>query len=256
MADDTPIDTQEISLEFARLPKAFDGFRIALLTDLHYGRYVRKGFVRRLLATVERLRPDMLLMCGDLVERPRHFARELAEILREICGRLPTYAVPGNHDYYSGFGGFRRIMRAAGVDLLVNENRLIRRGEGDEEAMIALVGLDDDEWGQTDAAAATTGTPDGVFTIVATHDPIAVELIGSDCRPDVMLAGHTHGGQVRIFGKALGCDSNYRYQLFGLSHEPGFPIYISRGLGMTGIPIRYDSMPELPMITLRTEVET
>jgi len=249
----TPLDVTEPVLESDRLPRGFDGFRLAVVADLHLGHFVRASFARRVLEAVAENRPELLLLCGDLVDRPRHFAHRLAAMLAELCGDIPTYAILGNHDYYTGARRLRRIIGAAGVDVLVNEHRLIRCGG--EEA-IALIGLDDIECGWPDARAASAGVPEGTFAILAAHDPLLADEIAPTEKPDLMLAGHTHGGQVCILGIPLAKGIRNWHYVAGLSHRPGFPLYVSRGLGATGLPIRFHSVCELPIVTLRSKAQS
>ena len=249
----TPFEMTEPELEFDRLPRGFDGFRLAVVADLHLGHFVRTSFARRVLEAVAERRPELVLLCGDLVDRPRHFTDRLAAMLAELCGDIPTYAILGNHDYYTGARRLRRIIGAAGVDVLVNEHRLIRRGGGEEA--IALVGLDDLERGWPDARAASAGVPEGTFTILAVHDPLMADEIAPTEKPDLMLAGHTHGGQVCVLGIPLAKGIRNWHYVAGLSRRPGFPLYVSRGLGATGVPIRFHSLSELPIVTLRSKAE-
>ncbi len=249
----TPVEVTDVTLEFERLPRGFDGFRLAVVADLHMGHFVRAAFARRVLRLVAERKPEMLLLCGDLVDRARHFARLLARMLAELCGDIPSYAILGNHDYYSGARSLRRIISAAGVDILVNAHRLIRRPGG--ERAIALIGLDDLERGWPDAHAAAAGVPEGTFTILAAHDPTMADQLAPADRPDLMLAGHTHGGQVRILGIPIAKGSHNWHYVAGLTRRPGFPMYVSRGLGATGVPIRFCSPPELPIVTLRSKAQ-
>ena len=245
----TPIDVAEVTFELQRLPDAFDGFRLALVSDLHYGSFVRAGFVRRVMELVATHAPDVLVLCGDLVDRPRHFTVELADMLGEISDQVPICAVMGNHDHHSGGRQFARIIRDAGVDVLLNESRLIRRGG----AAIALVGLDDLIHGRMDYRTALADVDDNTCTIVASHNPDTADAIGPDQGVDLMLSGHTHGGQVCIFGIPLGRESRNPDYVSGVTDGPGFAMYITRGLGVTGVPVRFGSYPELPIIVLRSK---
>lgn len=244
----TPVEVPQVSLSFGRLPEAFDGFRIALLADLHYGPFVRAAFVRRVLQLVRDQRPDVLLLCGDLLNATRPFAQRLGEMLGAICDDLPVYAVLGNHEHYTDTDEFSQALEAAGVDVLVNEHRPIRRGR---ESSIALAGVDDPMAGRPDFHATLGGIKPGTFTILAGHNPDLADMVPGELHVDLMLCGHTHGGQVRLFGRALVTETKNRNYVSGLTAGPNFPLYISRGLGVVGLPLRVDSEPELPVITLR-----
>jgi len=253
----TPVDVSQPTQAFARLPQGFDGFRIALLADLHYGHYVRADFVRRVLDLVGSQRVDMLLLCGDMLSNTRRFAGSLGEMLADLAGRVPCYAVLGNHERFRGTARFRRVLGEAGVELLVNAHRLIRRGLGAEGPAggpaIALAGLDDPFRGRPDFHAALGGIQPGTFTILAAHRPDLADLAPAELRVDLMLCGHTHGGQVRLLRRAMVTQTRNGGYVSGWTPGPRFPMYISRGLGVVGLPLRIASEPELPIITLRRD---
>ncbi|HET6430349.1 MAG TPA: metallophosphoesterase [Phycisphaerae bacterium] len=244
------LEVTEIAVRSPRLPRAFDGFRVGLLTDLHYGPFVRAGFVRRVVDRLLGLGADLAVLGGDMVDRPSPAAAELAAMLAPLAARVPTFAVLGSHDYAGGGAGrYCCHMRSAGIEVLVNASRLLTRDGGTER--IALLGLDDYHQGRPNARAAFAGVPEGLFTLLAGHCPDLLDGLGGAGRVDLALCGHTHGGQIAFFGWApLTFTRNGRYRR-GLVDGPGFPAYISRGLGMTGLPIRWGASPELPVITLR-----
>jgi len=248
MRRDSYVEVSRMAVASDRLPAELDGFRIAVLADLHYGPMVGAGFVRRIVAQTARLAPDAVVLCGDTVERSSSGTGPLAGMIAELAGSVPTYAVLGNHDYYGCVGRYCRRIRAAGVELLVNAHRLIGPAGG---AKIALAGLDDLDDGAPDVAAALDGIPPGTFTVLAAHNPDLADSPGLNGAVDLMVAGHTHGGQIRLFGWApITFTRNPAYKR-GMTRAAGFPLYISRGLGVTGMPIRVDADPELPIITLR-----
>jgi len=243
-----------VTVGVPRLSAALDGLRIALLADLHYGRFVHLSYVRRVNRLLRRVRPDVVVMCGDMVERSvGSRPAELAGAFAELAADIPTYAVLGNHEYYGAVDGYCRCLRAAGVELLINEHRLIRRTGRASGPALALVGLDDCVEGTPDLQAARRGIPAGTTTLLAGHNPDLVDCLAPDTGIALMLAGHTHGGQVRILGWAPITFTRHRSYLSGLTAGPGFPIYISPGLGMTGMPLRIGTRAELPILTLRSD---
>jgi len=245
------LDVTEITVRSARLPRAFDGFRVGVLTDLHYGPFVRAGFVRRVVERARGLRLDLAVLGGDMTNRPGPASAELASMLAPLAAEVPTYAVLGSHDYAGGGAGrYCDHMRSVGVEVLVNANRLLTRGGAER---IGLLGLDDYHQGTPRPRAAFAGLPEGLFTLLAVHCPDLLDGVADAGRVDLALCGHTHGGQIAFFGWApVTFTRNRRYRR-GLIEGPGFPAYVSRGLGMTGLPIRLGASPELPVITLRTE---
>jgi len=248
-------EVTEVTIASDRLPVGFDGFRLAVLADLHMGRRVGPGFVRRVVEEVRGRRPDAALLLGDMVERPEPYAHTFAELIAPLAEHIPTYAVLGNHEYFGLSCVYRRCIRAAGVDLLVNEHRLIPCPGGPTdggEPAIALAGLDDLSDGRPSVRAAMEGIGRDTFSMLAVHHPDLVAHLPPNHSVDLVLAGHTHGGQVRLFGWTplkITRDPTY---LGGLVDGPGVPIYVSRGLGMTGLSLRIGADPELPIITLRS----
>jgi len=249
-----PIACPEVQVLSDRLPAAFDGFRIALLSDLHAGPFVRREYLVAVLRHLWRRRPDVAVMTGDLVEWSRAEPAYLAGLIARLARAVPTYAVLGNHEYYGPVTEHVGRMRSAGVDVVVDGWRLLGRDGRVVRAgcpAIALVGLDDLKEGRPDVAGAFAGLGAGTFTIVAAHNPDLADRLSRDRPVDLMVCGHTHGGQVRLLGWAPVTFTTNRRYLAGLVRGPGFPMYVSRGLGMTGVPLRIGSELELPFITLR-----
>ena len=244
-------DMPEVCIASPALPEHFDGFRIALLADLHLGLLVKPGFLRAALGRLCAAEPDLILLCGDLTERPDESIDILVGHLRPVCSRFNTIAVMGNHDYWCGREFFCRQLAAAGVDMVINEHRLIRRRGNPRAAGVAILGLDDYVFGSPDFAAAAAGIENGTFTILAAHHPDQADDLPADAAVDLMLCGHTHGGQVCLFGMHLATCVKNRNYVAGRTRGPGFPMYISRGLGCVTVPLRINADPELPIIILR-----
>lgn len=243
------LEQTEVALTAPRLPAELDGLRIGLLADLHYGRFAGDAYWHRVIDRVAAAGADLAVLAGDMVDQPKTRAADLARPLRRLAQAMPVLAVLGNHEYYRGPGPYVRALTEAGVEVLINAHRLIRpRPSGPP---VAVAGLDDIYGGRPDIAAAVAGIDPDTFTVCLSHSPDAADL-ATDGQPiDLMLAGHTHGGQVRLFGKAVLTYTKNKQYVSGLIADRRFPIYISRGLGVTGIPLRVDADPELAFITLR-----
>lgn len=249
-----------------RHTRALSGLRapltVAFLTDLHSGPYIGLGSVRAWVGATLALRPDLILLGGDQFDRRSEAASGdlLAELAR-LRAPLGTYAVWGNHDY-GHFGHEERRPRdprrpdwtarreqleaafaAAGVPVLRNAGRAVR---GD----LWVSGVDDYWNGRPDAAAALAGAGTRA-TLLVSHNP---DLL-PELPPGVGLAlsGHTHGGQVRLplVGAPL-VPSRYgqRYAMGWVTGAHGTPGYVSRGLGLSGLPLRNLCEPEIALLRL------
>jgi uncharacterized protein len=235
-------------LAIAGLPGALEGLRIAHVTDVHLPRSIAAA--QRALELLAAERPDVVLLGGDLAEGAGA-APALAAFARGARGTLATAAVLGNWEYASGVGlrRARAAYRQAGVPLLVNAFESVTVGG----ATLAIVGVDDLIWGAPDARRAAAGTRDADVRIWLVHEPVLVDRIPRGVEPPhLVLAGHTHGGQVRLppFGHLVVPPGTGRY-VQGWFHDAPAPLHVSRGIGTSGLNVRFFCRPELPIVTLR-----
>lgn len=230
------------------LPSGLDGLRLAQVSDVHFpGNRIA---ARAALEHLHRERPDIVLLTGDMTESAQAM-NDVRNFAAEARGRLATVALLGNWEYRSGVEGgpAQDTYRAAGVKLLVNASTTV-----DVQGVpLTLVGLDDAVAGHPDLSAARRDVPDGATEIWLVHSPIFASKppAGVSARPALLLAGHTHGGQIRIpllpAVKPVGAG---RF-LEGWYRDTFAPLYVSRGVGTTGIPARFRCPAELPIFTLR-----
>ncbi|PRY54138.1 hypothetical protein BCF74_12548 [Knoellia remsis] len=228
------------------LPAAFDGMRIALVTDLHAGVVHGKDFTQQVVDRVNAARPDLVVLSGDVVDAP--FQRHRTEVapLAELDAPLGVFAVIGNHELYTGttrewLAEWERL----GVTVLENESTTLAR----DGATIRLAGVHDhDGTGQwaPDPDRALAGTTDA-FTLYAAHQP-RMALDSSGRGVDLQLSGHTHGGQVWPFDLLVPLQQP---MLEGQAAIDGVPVITSRGAGTWGPPVRVGADPQIPVITLR-----
>lgn len=231
------------------LGAGWDGAKIVHISDVHVGPWSDFDDARRIVDMTNDLAPDVVALTGDYVSQASAISSALVEVFRDLHAK-EKYAVLGNHDYWADAPRVAASLESAGIPLLTNKHVLLRRG-GD---VLCLAGVND-VWSvdpPPDAAAAFAGAPDDVPRIVLCHNPDYAEVLPRDVRIDLMLSGHTHGGQVRLpFYGPLILPIQHRKYAEGLVQGPTCPVFISRGLGMVGVPIRFNCPPELPLITLR-----
>ena len=259
-----PYDLRVIRLEMRtpRLPSAFDGYTVCQISDLHMRQMGRREqALRRLMPTLPPV--DLVAITGDLIHTPRGVVPFL-ELAGSFAARDGLYAIFGNSEHKNGVQPhtFAEALAGHNITPLLNRHVTLTRGG----AQIALAGVDDPVNDRDDLAAALKGIPDDRFTLLLMHSPdgIAEAIVRG---VDVVLSGHTHGGQIRLpfFGAPhththLGRRMSDGYyagarlrRAIGL--RPGrTQLYVTRGLGVSGLALRFLAPPELTILTLRRGV--
>ena len=224
-----------------------DGFNLVQLTDVHVGRTIRRGFMEKLVASTNALNPDMVVITGDLVDLPISRIEYDLYPLKDLAA--PIYFILGNHEYFHGAGEAVAYLKELGVIPLLNEHVVI--GEGDKQ--FNLVGLNDISglragFYPPDTARAYAGADQNKCCVVLAHQPKMISEMNG-CRCDLMLSGHTHGGQIFPFGMLVMAAQPY---LSGLhTHRPGQQIFVSRGTGYWGPPLRFLAPSEISQLIIR-----
>lgn len=230
------------------LPKGLDGIRIAQLSDLHLP--ANRGAAERTISLIRTERPEIVVLTGDQSETADGIA-ELSAFVSEARGTVATLAVLGNWDYRGGSVGevAGLAYEAAGAILLVNRHAIIQRGG----AALAFVGLDDLLGGEPDLTAASAGVPGDAPVILLAHEPGPADdpLPAGVPSPILTLAGHTHGGQIRIPGLPARTPIGSGRFLAGWYQSAWGRLYVSRGIGTADIRARFFCPPEVPIFTLR-----
>jgi hypothetical protein len=242
------LDLAERTVPVAHLPAAWQGLRVALLADLHYAWKPTPDWFVRAFAAAAAARPDLILHVGDYFAGPHTIGPDFTSLLAGLPAPLGSYGVPGNHDYDHGIPLVLAALDQAGVTMVTNSHVLLRRGDD----TLCIAGVDDLWHGRPDLDAALAGVPQGTCRILLCHNPDFAEDMPPAPRVDLMLSGHTHGGQVRlpIVGNVFS-SVRYRKYTLGLVQGPHCPVYISRGLGLGGPHgLRFNCRPELPILTL------
>lgn len=232
-----------------RLPPAWAGLRIAHLTDLHLGRLVSLDRIDQAVTAARGARPDLAVVTGDLVTDDVTRIRLVLQAVAGIGAPFGVLAAYGNHDArWARRADAVDQAHRAGVELLVNDRRVLRR----DGAAICVAGVADPVRGQPDLQAALAGVPAVVPRILLCHNPDYAEALPGEPRVDLMLSGHTHGGQVRLplLGPPI-LPIHHRKYAAGLVRGPRCPVYVSRGIGVIGLPVRLNCRPELALLTLQ-----
>lgn len=238
------IDRQTLPL--ARLPRSFDGLRVAFLTDLHHGPFTHLDYINSVVRTTLALEPDLVVLGGDYSLTDARYIRPCFDVLATLKAPLGVFGVLGNHDYWHGVTETREGMKAAGVTELTNAGVWVTRGSD----RFRIAGVDDLWTGHADVRPALGSASRDDACLLVSHNPDLAENL-RDPRVGLVLSGHTHGGQVVFPGGAPFVPSRYGQKyLRGLVHAPETLVYVSRGLGTSGVPVRFGSRPEINLITL------
>jgi uncharacterized protein len=253
------IEVADRTFHIANLPPQFDGFRIVQISDIHLEEFAEEYYLREVIRQVNALAADLLLVTGDFVSRGP-FSIGVGMNAAARCGALIStltcperYGVLGNHDVTVGSRLVRDHMENNGLPLLVNQYTRIERGG----AHIFLGGVDDIAEGYPNLSLAVPERPDAPVILMA-HEPDYADKIVTHERGRVVnliLSGHTHGGQVRIPGfrplalPPLGRKFPEGHYLMGRSQ-----LYVNRGIGTVGVPFRLNCPAEITVATLRPAV--
>src|ERR1051325_1533939 len=166
-------------IQLSRLPQALDGFRVVQLSDIHHGPFSNRDQIERAVDTANRLQPDIIALTGDYISKERHYAAPCAEMLGRLKAKYGVYAVLGNHDHWTDAALITDLFRAEGITVLINEGIHFEKNG----ASFWLAGARHDE-----------------MKLLLAHNPIILRR-AARASVDLVLSGHTHGGQVAIRGE-------------------------------------------------------
>jgi predicted MPP superfamily phosphohydrolase len=234
------------------LPRQLDGLRVLAITDIHAGPFLAISALESALARFLMLAPDLILVGGDVATTSLEEVAPHLQALRALRAPLGTYYVLGNHDHYTKLTDeLRRQIEDAGLRVLQNEAVAIERDGG----RLLLAGIDDWLVGTPDlrgAVAMARGLDAEAPIVLLSHNP-DVFFEAARAGVSLVVSGHTHGGQMRVPGlPVLIRMSRFRLDE-GRYRAAGAEIVVSRGLGVSGIPLRTACPPEALLLTLRCE---
>ncbi|HEX3765905.1 MAG TPA: metallophosphoesterase [Kofleriaceae bacterium] len=240
----------DVEIPLARLPRALDGFTIVQLSDLHTGMTIDRGFVERVVERANRLSPDLIALTGDLVDGHVEELRAAVAPLGQLRARHGVFAVTGNHEYYSGVDAWIAELTRLGARYLRNQRVAI----GDGAASFDLAGVDDYSatgWpghGE-DLPAALAGRDPARALVLLAHQPRQVHT-AVEHGVDLQLSGHTHGGQIWPWHYIVRMQQGGL--LAGRYQRGATQLYVSRGCGYWGPPVRLLAPLEITRVILRT----
>lgn len=246
---------RRLEVRMPRLPAAFEGLRVAQISDLHVGPQTSGRFLRRVAETVQAEAPDLIVITGDQVD---DFARDVEIFNRAFAGLeapLGTLAVAGNHDVYAGWPAVHRGLSEAGFAVLVNQAMPVERGG----RRLWIAGTGDPAakgWSRGSGGAAPdvgrtlAGIPEDEPILALAHNPVLWPAL-ADRGVDLTLSGHTHYGQMAIPSRGWSMASPFQELAMGWHKQGRSLLYIHPGSNYWGIPLRIGTPPEVAVLTLR-----
>ena len=239
------IRVERIHLRTTKLPAAFGRVKIIQISDVHLGALIGARRLRRIVARIQALDPDLLVSTGDLVDGQADHLDGLTRLFRELRPRFGKFAVTGNHEFFVGADRALDFTARAGFTVLRDEAASLA-------GVLTIAGVDDPagRWMGvpvlTDEKALLSALPRERFTLLLKHQPVVDH--NSLGLFDLQLSGHTHGGQIFPFGLLVRLAYRMRSGLTPLM--PHGHLYVSRGIGTWGAPMRIGASPELTLIEL------
>ena len=249
------IELTKRTIPIRNLPDAFQGFRIAQISDIHLEEYTEPFYLEEFVRRINALKPDLVLLTGDFISagpRAFSFAHKAAGVCAEILEGLTCpqrYAILGNHDVTVGPEHVIQPLQAHGTPVLVDSYVPIERGKDH----IWLSGACDPGTSTCYLDMAIPPMPNAPVIFMA-HEPDFVDTVVQHPRfplIDLMLSGHTHGGQVRlpVLGPLILPTMGKKY-VEGIFHFDHMQLYVNRGVGTVGLPFRFNCPSELTELTL------
>jgi predicted MPP superfamily phosphohydrolase len=249
-AEANSISIERVKIFLKRLPADFNGIRIIHLSDIHHSPFTSLEYIKKVVEITNRLEPDLLLLTGDYVSHETKYIAPVAEALGNLSSKYGIYACLGNHDHWTNADLIIKEFSKTKIHLLINEGLHLRINNSE----IWLCAVDDYMVGKSDIKAALMGAREEEFKLLLAHNPV---LLRSAARHniDLVLSGHTHGGQIRLKNERKLIPRRlksglYRYRPSYTDNEGDTQIYITRGIGTVVVPLRYQCPPEISILEL------
>lgn len=239
-----------VDLKDSDIPLPFDGKKIVFVSDIHHGPHFSKKRIGNLVKRINGLKPDIILLGGDYVESNAQYIKPCFEELQNLNAPLGVYGVLGNHDHWEDVSMVEEEMKKAGITLLKNKAKWVTVKDGG----IKIGGVDDLYFGRKDIGPTVNDVQEEDFVILLSHNPDYADKIKNN-KIDLVLSGHTHGGQITLFGLW----APYIPSNFGQKYRSGMvetdytKVYVSKGVGTNVFPLRFFAHPEITVINLKKE---
>jgi len=242
------VQTVHLKVPVHKLPDSLQHFKIAHLTDIHRSRYVSRKFIKHCVQMTNEEHPDIILLTGDYVTHSVRYIPMVMEDLAHLKAKYGVYAVLGNHDYWTDPELTMVCMQKANITPLVNESVFVPC----KDSGIWICGVDDLWAGLFDLDKTFEGTSGDHPRVLLMHNPDSFKE-ATQFHPDLILCGHTHGGQVSLptYGPIIVPSKYGKKYASGLFHHGSTTMFVNKGLGLITPPVRVNVRPEIAIITLQ-----
>jgi uncharacterized protein len=243
-------EVKEISLNLPHLSSAFDGYKVVQLSDIHADRYFRISNLNTIAKTINDQHPDLVVLTGDYVSKGRvkEAVGAIATSFRQIEAKDGILAVLGNHDYWAKAKDVTRELTRYQIKLLKNQLVTINRGS----EQLSIGGVDDVWAGKPDLNAVLKELGSKQGAILLAHEPDFADIAAASHQFDLELSGHSHGAQVRLPFSDVVLPYLGRKYPHGQYQVLDMIQYTNRGIGLGGIPVRFNCRPEITSFILHT----
>lgn len=245
------LSVERVDIRSPRIPRELDGLTLGQISDFHMGSFIRPDFIKRAIAQLNALAPDIAVVTGDYIHH-RGYAGDVRDALADLRAPLGTHLIYGNHDHWNDLAELHQALisdaEAHNRHVLVNARRtFVVKG-----VPLHLVGVDDIWERAHDLERALEGIQDNEPAVLLAHEPDYADEAAARYPFIAQLSGHTHGGQVRLpFIGAPGLPPFGRKYVMGAYDIRGMRLYVNRGIGMALPTVRFLCPPEITLLTLR-----
>jgi len=248
IANSKPV-LNKVSLKMPGLPKGLEGLKIVQISDLHVNQFIGRSDMESLTESISEEKPDIIVITGDFVSNSVKYIPECGSGLKQLTAPHGVYGCLGNHDYYTGAKEVRNQMESIGINMLLNSSEeIVIHGE-----KLSIAGLDDLWVGKPDFEAALIDTESSDMVILLSHNPDTFPTAANH-NVNLTLSGHTHGGQIglKLLGNHYSLVNLVTPYVKGEFNIGSSKLYVNRGIGTVGPPIRLNSTPEITIFRLES----
>lgn len=245
------IEVTHVTVPLPNLPKSFDGFTMAQVSDWHLGEWMTRDRMLDIARQTNDLQPNVIVFTGDFMSHvlPSTLS-DITQSVQAFKASEGIFGTLGNHDYWTdGPAVIQAVESAGNTQLLLNKHVKIER----EGAELYIAGVNDIWEKHHDLNQALDGIPDSAAVVLLAHEPDFADEVAAVNRVGLQLSGHSHGGQFRVPGKgAIALPFLGQKYDMGMYHINGMTLYVNRGVGMISPYVRFNCRPEITFFTLHT----